>query len=158
MPAGLALLGERDDSAEAGNGHIDGGDAQNPGDQSDNVLTDRRLREQLNGFPRLRQADAPNAVAAHAARAVARVLQHSELRQQAQREGVLLTVVAPAVRYAVPDLQPHALGYRKMQPLLVDALKRSELSLAVREGELPAQARIVLAQSVPPGMRILEPS
>ena len=46
-----------------------------------------------------------------------------------------LGVVAPAVRYAVPDLRPLALGYRNMQPLLVDALRRSELSLAVREGE-----------------------
>ncbi len=69
-----------------------------------------------------------------------------------------LEVVAPWVRYAVPDLRPLALGYRNMQSLLVDALRRSELSLAVREGELPPRPRIVLAESVPPGMGILEPS
>jgi hypothetical protein len=158
MPPGLTLLGEEDGAATPGNGRVNGQDAQGPGDQSDTVLTDPRLREQLNGFSRLRQADAPNAVAAHAARAVARVLKHPELRRQTQREGLLLQVVAPAVRYAVPDLRPLALGYRSMQPLLVDALSRSELSLAVREGELPSRARIVLAKSVPPGMRILEPS
>ncbi len=158
MPSGLALLGEEDDAAGPRNGRVDGQDAQGPGDQSDTVLTDPRLREQLNGFSRLRQADAPNAVAAHAARAVARVLQHPELRRQAQREGVPLDVVALAVRYAVPDLRPLALGYRSMQPLLVDALRSSKLSLAVRGGELPPRPRIVFAKGVPPGMRILEPS
>ncbi len=158
LPLGLALLGEEDDAAGPGNGRADEQDAQGPDDQSDNVLSDPRLREQLNGFSRLRQAEAPNAVAAHAARAVARVLQHPELRQQAQREGVLLEVVAPAVRYAVPDLRPLALGCRNMQSLLVDALRRSELSLAVKEGELPPHPRIVLAESAPRGMRILEPS
>ncbi|MBA3370337.1 MAG: hypothetical protein H0T96_02620 [Thermoleophilaceae bacterium] len=86
------------------------------------------------------------------------MLQHPELRRQAQREGVPLDVVALAVRYAVPDLRPLALGYRSMQPLLVDALRSSKLSLAVRGGELPPRPRIVFAKGVPPGMRILEPS
>jgi len=158
MPPGLTLLGEEDGAATPGNGRADGQGAQGPDDHSDSVLTDPRLRGQLNGFSKILQADAPDAVAAHAARAVARVLQHPELRRQAQREGVPLGVVAPAVRYAVPDLRPLALGYRNMQPLLVDALSRSELSLAVREGELPPRPRIVLAKSAPPGMRILEPS
>jgi hypothetical protein len=106
MPPGLTLLGEEDGAATPGNGRVDGQGAQGPDDHSDSVLTDPRLRGQLNGFSKILQADAPDAIAAHAARAVARVLQHPELRRQAQREGVPLDVVALAVRYAVPDLRP----------------------------------------------------
>ncbi len=157
VPSGLALLREHN-AAGSGNGRADKQIAAAPDDQPDNVVTDRRLREQLNGFSRLRQADAPNGVAAHAAGAVARVLKHPELRRQVQREGVPLGIVAPAVRYAVPDLRPRALGYRNMHLFLANALRRSELSIALREGELPSQPRIVLAKSAPPGMRILEPS
>jgi hypothetical protein len=71
MPPGLTLLGEEDGAATPGNGRVDGQDAQRPDDQSDTLLTDRRLRGQLNGFSKILQADAPDAIAAHAARAVA---------------------------------------------------------------------------------------